>query len=101
MEHVGSLNPREQLAIGFRLILLPVIDVRAPYAVQMLEHLVDHAQSVGPYPVGMRVRKTTGDYTWVGDVRCCYAKRSGVWRVVSENNDGLNHIFSPMQLEAI
>lgn len=101
MEHVGALNPREQLAIGFRLILSPAIDVRAPYAVQMLEALVDHAQSTGPYPVGTRVRKVRGDYEWEGDVRCCYAKRNGVWRIVSENDQRLNHIFGPSDLEAI
>lgn len=56
---------------------------------------------VGPFKIGQRVRKTTGDYAWVGDVRCCYQKRNGVWRIVSENDDALNHIFSANQLEAI
>lgn len=54
-----------------------------------------------PFPVGQQVRKVGGDYEWVGDVRACYQKRNGLWRVVSENDQGLNHIFSPNQLEVV
>jgi hypothetical protein len=52
-----------------------------------------------PFREGELVHKVGGDYTWSGDVRCCYTKRNGLWRVVSENDQGLNHIFSPTQLQ--
>jgi transcriptional regulator with XRE-family HTH domain len=51
-----------------------------------------------PFLVGQFVHKEGGDYIFHGDVRACYTKRSGAWRVVVENDDGLNHIFNPTQL---
>lgn len=82
----------------FKKIMSAAIDTNAPYAQTMIEELLGAVDRAGPFPVGELVRKVGGDYTWFGDVRCCYLKRSGVWRVVSENDAGLNHIFSPQQL---
>lgn len=50
------------------------------------------------YKVGDWVEKTSGDYTFRGEVRMVGTKRSGVVRYVVENADGLMHIFSGKQL---
>ncbi len=54
-----------------------------------------------PLFVGNRVLKTGGDYSFEGEVVAVFKKRSRVWRVVVENNDGILHIFSPAQLTPI
>jgi hypothetical protein len=51
-----------------------------------------------PLLVGDRVEKIGGDYTFRGVVVAVFCKRSGVVRVVVENDDGILHIFSPGQL---
>lgn len=55
----------------------------------------------GPrFLVGEQVEKTTGDYTFRGQVRAAFTKRNGVWRYVVENKEGLLHIFGDGNLKA-
>lgn len=49
--------------------------------------------------VGDRVQKCRGDYLFPGTVRAVFHKRSGLVRVVVENDDGILHIFSEADLE--
>lgn len=51
--------------------------------------------------IGMRVRKTGGDYRFEGTVVAIIQKLSGAVRVVAENDDGLLFIFNPKQLEVV
>lgn len=57
-----------------------------------------------PLHVGDMVSKTSG-YIFEGEVRAVYTNRKGEWRVVVEivnpmgNGDGMQHIFSPAQLQ--
>jgi len=44
------------------------------------------------------VYKHGGDYSFRGQVRAVFAKKSGAIRVVVENEDGILHIFNEMQL---
>lgn len=49
---------------------------------------------------GDRVKKTTGDYTFEGEVVSVFNKRNnGPLRVVVENDAGIVHIFNPKQLK--
>lgn len=96
-----NLSSREILAAEFAKTLSPAINMSAPFAIQMLARLLEATESVGPFKIEQRVHKVRGDYSWVGDVRSCYQKRNGLWRIVSENDQGLNHIFGPTDLEAI
>lgn len=47
------------------------------------------------------VQKQGGDYTFTGTIQSVFTKRSGVVRVVVENEDGILHIMSPHQLEPL
>lgn len=51
--------------------------------------------------VGDRVAKCAGDYRFHGSVRAVFQKRSGLWRVVVENDDGILHIFNVGQVERV
>ena len=51
--------------------------------------------------VGDRVVKTVGDYRFEGEVVSVFAKRSGIVRVVVENDEGILHIFSENQLKSV
>lgn len=51
--------------------------------------------------VGDRVVKTVGDYTFSGYVVSVFTKRSGIVRVVVENDEGILHIFSENQLKSV
>lgn len=58
-----------------------------------------------PFVVGDRVRKNSG-YTFEGEVRSVYTNKKGEWRVVVEmvnegNGNGMQHIFSPVQLDLV
>lgn len=48
-----------------------------------------------------RVAKVGGDYSFEGEVRSIFTKRSGKRRVVVEDDRGLLFIFSPSQLEQV
>jgi len=50
------------------------------------------------FPIGQHVVKPTGDYTFQGTVLAAFQKKSGVWRYVVENPEGILHIFSGAQL---
>ena len=50
--------------------------------------------------VGDHVIKPTGDYTFEGVVLAAFQKKSGVWRYVVENPEGILHIFSGTQLRS-
>ena len=51
------------------------------------------------FKVGDLVRKTGGDYSFLGVVVAIFAKRNGTAvRVVVENGAGILHIFNPKQL---
>lgn len=50
------------------------------------------------FEVGTKVSKTSGDYTFHGEVVAAFKKRSGQIRYVVENEDGILHIFSGKQL---
>jgi hypothetical protein len=51
--------------------------------------------------VGMRVRKTGGDYTYEGVVVSKFFKLSGACRLVVEDDRGLLFIFNAGQLERV
>lgn len=51
--------------------------------------------------VGDRVRKTGGDYTFVGTIVSLFTKRGGACRVVVEDGRGLLLIMNETQLEKI
>ncbi len=53
------------------------------------------------FEVGDRVEKTGGDYSFVGFVRGVFMKKSGLYRYAVENDAGILHIFSAMQLRHI
>lgn len=44
--------------------------------------------------IGKRVSKTGGDYSFDGEIRAVFRKKSGVVRYVVENDQGILHIFS-------
>jgi hypothetical protein len=50
------------------------------------------------FPIGQYVVKASGDYTFRGDIVAVFQKKSGVWRYVVENPEGILHIFSGVQL---
>ena len=56
---------------------------------------VPHVQQ---FKVGDLVAKVGGDYTFFGEVRAAFTKRSGVWRYAVENDAGILHIFNGKQL---
>lgn len=45
------------------------------------------------------VKKVGGDYTFEGFVVAVFTKKSGIERVVVEDDRGILHIFNPKQLE--
>lgn len=52
-----------------------------------------------PFKVGDLVRKTGGDYSFLGVVVAIFTKRNReTVRVVVENGAGILHIFNPKQL---
>lgn len=50
------------------------------------------------FEVGDRVFKMGGDYTFKGEIRSVFPKKSGVLRAVVENDDGILHIYNLTQL---
>lgn len=54
-----------------------------------------------PIMPGDHVQKITGDYRFIGVVVARFTKRSGLIRIVVENNDGILHIFNEKQLELV
>lgn len=50
---------------------------------------------------GDRVIKTTGDYTFEGEIRAVVTKKSGVVRYVVEDNRGLLMIMSEAQIKLV
>ena len=56
---------------------------------------VPHVQQFQP---GDMVAKVGGDYTFFGEVRSAFTKKSGVWRYCVENDAGILHIFNGKQL---
>lgn len=56
-------------------------------------------QPAHKYPVGTRVAKRGGDYTFEGVVVCTFTKLSGALRYVVEDDRGCVHIFNEGQLE--
>ena len=64
---------------------------------EQIEELLQHAQIMTSNPnisLYSRVIKDGGDYTFEGEVRCIFTKRSGAIRYVVENDAGIVHIFS-------
>ncbi len=53
------------------------------------------------FTVGQRVYKDSGDYTYNGVVVSIFQKRSGVVRLVVENDDGMLFIFNENQLKLV
>lgn len=54
------------------------------------------------FRVGQKVRKVTGDYAFVGHVVAVFMKRNPSHvRYVVENADGILHIYSAKNLEAV
>lgn len=51
------------------------------------------------FPVGTKMQKTGGDYTFRGEVRTVFTKKNGVKRYVCENTDGLLFIFNEGGME--
>lgn len=51
--------------------------------------------------VGDWIQKIGGDYNFDGQVRAVFQKRSGKWRVVAENHNGILHIFNAEQLRKV
>jgi hypothetical protein len=47
------------------------------------------------------VVKSGGDYSFYGDVVAVFTKRSGAVRCVVENDAGILHIFSPVNLKLV
>ena len=47
---------------------------------------------------GQRVTKISGDYSFDGIVVAAFQKRSGKWRLVVENDQGILHIFNINQV---
>ncbi len=48
--------------------------------------------------IGDKVVKQGGDYAFKGTIVAKFAKLTGQLRVVVENEDGILHIFNPLQL---
>ncbi len=48
--------------------------------------------------IGDRVVKQGGDYRFRGTIVALFKKVDGKTRVVVENEDGILHIFNPLQL---
>jgi hypothetical protein len=55
-------------------------------------------REMAKFTEGQRVVKETGDYTFEGDIRSVFSKRSGAIRYCVENDEGVIHIFSEHQL---
>lgn len=51
-----------------------------------------------PFPCFYVAEKDGGDYIFRGLIVATFRKRSGQWRYVVENDDGILHIFSGKQL---
>ncbi len=56
---------------------------------------------LGKMRVGHRVRKIGGDYRFEGEIVSIFMKRTGIPRLVVENDDGLLFIFNHGQLELV
>jgi hypothetical protein len=63
--------------------------------------VVHHDLLSGEFNVGARVKKSSGDYTFEGEVRAIVCKRSGEVRYVVEDDRGLLMIMSAKQLERV
>ncbi len=53
------------------------------------------------FPVGSKVEKIGGDYTFTGVVVSRFSKLSGKIRYVVENQEGILHIYSAKNLKQI
>ena len=53
------------------------------------------------FSVGDKVEKTAGDYRFCGVVVSAFQKRSGPWRYVVENDDGMLFVFNATQLKKV
>jgi hypothetical protein len=51
--------------------------------------------------LGSSVRKKGGDYTFEGIIVSVFTKKSGVLRMVVEDDRGVLHIFSASQLQPL
>lgn len=51
--------------------------------------------------IGDRVAKTSGDYTFEGHVVTIFIKRSGVVRIVVEDDRGVLFIFDPDKITKV
>lgn len=60
--------------------------------------MIDPETNNETFSEGDKVIKTVGDYAFDGVVLAVFQKRSGKWRYVVENADGILHIFSGRQL---
>lgn len=50
------------------------------------------------YRVGDLVKKVGGDYTFEGEVRAVFTKRSGLVRYVVEDDRGVLHVYNERNL---
>jgi hypothetical protein len=76
-----------------------VADMRALF--NRMPNNIDMFAEVGKYAIGDRVSKTTGDYSFEGEVRMVGSKRSGAIRYVAEDDRGVLMIFNERQLEQV
>jgi hypothetical protein len=53
------------------------------------------------FELNQRVRKVGGDYQFEGVVVSVFAKLSGAWRYVVEDDRGVLHIYSAKNLGAL
>ena len=53
------------------------------------------------FKVGDLVEKVGGDYTFVGNVVCVFAKLSGAIRLVVEDDRGVLHVYSEKILRPV
>ena len=51
-----------------------------------------------PFVIGDSVQKIGGDYSFSGIIVSVFAKLSGVWRYVVEDDRGVLHIYSAKNL---
>jgi hypothetical protein len=74
---------------------------RAPSRPDALRMFNEMFAEVGKFQIGQRVSKTTGDYSFEGEVRMVGSKRSGAIRYVAEDDRGVLMIFNERQLEQV
>ncbi len=58
----------------------------------------EFSHHVAGFDIGDEVSKDSGDYRFEGVVVAVFRKKSGLWRYVVENPEGILHIFSGTQL---